>query len=100
MRRWTWGLGGLLIWLVHFSGLYAIASVEAQTVAEDAAPWRLLALAFSAACAAAAASLLWLSVGRLRHGRDPVARLMDQLAALGSGVGLVAIVWQSASATI
>ena len=26
MARWTWMLGGLIVWTVHFMGVYAIAS--------------------------------------------------------------------------
>jgi hypothetical protein len=100
MRRWTFGLGGLLIWLAHFIGLYAIASLEAQTLADDAAAWRLGAIAFSVACAAASALLLGVALRRLSRRGDPVAMLMTQLAALGAGLGLIAIVWQSASVAI
>jgi hypothetical protein len=100
MRRWTFGLGGLLIWFVHFAGLYAIASVEAQTRADDAGAWKLVAITFSVACAGASVAVLTTAIGRLGRRGDPAAALMTQLAALGAGLGLIAIVWQSAAAVI
>lgn len=100
MRRWGYVLGGLIAWTVHFSGLYAIASLEAQTPAPDAALWRGVGLALSAVCAAACAGVALTAVRRLRARSDAVVVLMDQLALFAAGLAMVAIAWQSLTVLI
>lgn len=102
VRRWSYALGGLIAWAIHFGGVYAFVSLEAQTRAVDRHLWQAAAIALSLACAAACAVLIAIASRGLR-GRErsgPVTTLMDQLAALGAAIGLVAIAWQTLSATI
>lgn len=88
-------LGGLLVWAVHFVGIYAIASA-ADTVADAADPgWRGAGLAFSAVCLLAAAGLGLLAAGRLRRESDEAAGFRHRLAVLGAVVATAAIAWQS-----
>ena len=47
MRRWAWMLGGLIVWTVHFMGLYAIASAADVVSRADDPLWRMGGLAFS-----------------------------------------------------
>lgn len=100
MRRWSYALGGLLAWAAHFSGVYAFASLEAQTAAADRWLWQTAAGAWSLACAAACGLLLRVTARRLRGRTAAVTTLMDQLAALGAVIGLVAIAWQALSALL
>lgn len=102
MRRWSYALGGLIAWAVHFAGVYGFVSLEAQTPAADRHVWQAAAVALSLACAAACAVLIAIASRGLRgpERSGPVTTLMDQLAALGGAVGLVAIAWQTLSATI
>ncbi len=100
MVRWIYGLGGLIAWAAHFIALYAIASIEAQTPADDRLLWQWVAGGVSLACAGGCAILLAVAAPRLRRQGEAVSMLMDQFAALGAGVGLVAIAWQTASALI
>ena len=95
MRRWLWMLGGLIVWTVHFMGIYAIASVADVVSRADDAGWRMIGLAFSAACLLAALAISAWAGRRLGRGTDPSTAFGDQLALLGGGVATVAIVWQA-----
>lgn len=95
MRRWSYLLGGLIVWAAHFSGVYAIASVDAQTAAADEALWRLAATALSGVCVVACLALGVVAQRRLRAPNDAGARLVDQVALLGMATALVAIGWQT-----
>ena len=33
MRAWIWMLGGLIVWTIHFFGVYTIASAAATSTA-------------------------------------------------------------------
>ena len=92
MGRWLYVLGGLLIWALHFSGLYAIASIDAVTPANDQALWRMVGFAFTGACILGTLAILW-RAARGRGQAEPAA-LLNWLAAFGAGSTAVAIAWQ------
>lgn len=94
MRTWAWMLGGLIVWAVHFIGVYLISSVADVVATADDPVWRFGGLAFSVVCLLAAAAVLWFGVRRLCLGEER-GRFADQLAALGAGIALLAIFWQS-----
>jgi hypothetical protein len=95
MRRWAWMLGGLIVWLVHFMGVYGIASLADVVSRADDPLWRMIGLVFSAACLLAAVVLTGRAARRLRRPADPSTHFGDQLALLGGGVATVAIIWQA-----
>ena len=106
MRRWSYALGGLIAWSAHFAAVYACVSLAAQTAAEDTAAWQGATVAVSLVCAGACGILLTMAGRRLRSrprnglvliglARCIAMVLMDQLAAVGAGIGLVAIAWQA-----
>src|SRR5690606_25504959 len=95
MRRWASMLGGLIVWTIHFMGVYAIASVADVVSRADDPTWRMIGLAFSGVCAMAALVLAAGAARRLRHASGSVAGFGDQLALLGGGMAAVAIVWQA-----
>ena len=95
MRRWVWMLGGLIVWTVHFMGIYAIASAADVVSHADDPTWRMIGLAFSGACLLAALAITGRAARRLRRTADPSTRFGDQLALLGGGVAAVAILWQA-----
>jgi hypothetical protein len=95
MRRWAWMLGGLIVWTVHFMGVYAIASLADVVSEADDFGWRMAGLAFSGACVLAAGVVTAAAARRARRPADSSARFGDQLALLGGGVATVAIVWQA-----
>jgi len=88
-------MGGLLVWTIHFLGMYTLASLADVVATADDPVWRAAGLAFSALCVLASAVLLALAARRLRRTGDEGWGFPDQLAALGAGLALVAIVWQS-----
>ena len=94
MRGALYILGGLLIWAVHFAGVYAIVSIAAQTRAADTAVWQAVSLAFSIACVLGTGTLLVLAG---RRSRRQGYTLIDHMAALGALFAVVAIVWQAAA---
>jgi len=87
--------GGLLVWAVHFLGVYTLASLADVAARADDPAWRGAGLAFSGVCLLASAVLLALAARRLRRTGDEGWGFPDQLAALGAGLALIAIVWQS-----
>lgn len=95
MRRWAWMLGGLIVWAIHFMGVYAIASAADTFSQADAFGWRMGALVFSVACLLAALALTLLAARAVRRAQDPAEAFRHQLALLGGGVSAVAIVWQA-----
>ncbi len=91
MKTWAWMTGGLWVWAVHFTGVYAIASLADVVAEADSPGWRMAALAFSGLCALAAAVILQAALRRVgRRGS-----FADRIAALGSGLAVIAIVWQA-----
>lgn len=95
MRRWAWMLGGLIVWTIHFMGVYAIASLADVVARADDPAWRMAGLGFSVVCLSAAVGLALWAVRRVRRRSDPASGFGDQLALLGAGVAAVAIVWQA-----
>jgi hypothetical protein len=98
MGRWLFALGGLVLWAVHFLGVYLIASLADLSGRSDDLAWRAAGLAFSGLCIVAVLAVLIVAVRRLRLQRAPdgrTLRFLDQLAALGAGSALVALVWQT-----
>jgi hypothetical protein len=94
MRSWSWMLSGLLIWAVHFAALYAIASLDAQTSADDRGLWTAVAAAVTLVALAGCGLIL----ARTRFGAAPA--LADRLAALGSLSASVAVCWQALGALL
>lgn len=95
MAAWIYALGGLVVWTAHFFGVYAIASIADVASRADDPRWLAGGLAFSAACALAAA-VLAASAWRAGRGEaDPTCRFMHQLGALGAAIAGVAILWQA-----
>lgn len=95
MLRWAWMLGALIVWTIHFMGVYAIASLADVVSRADDPAWRMAGLAFSAVCLSVVVGLgLW-AARRVRRRSDLATGFGDQLALLGAGVAAVAIVWQA-----
>jgi hypothetical protein len=92
MKTWAWMTGGLIVWAVHFIGVYLISSVADVVATADDARWRMAGLAFSGFCALAAVAVLGAALRRVRAHPDAFA---DQIAAFGSGVAIIGIVWQA-----
>lgn len=93
MRPWLLMLSGLIVWLTHFLGLYALTSLD--DLVDGKAAFRLAGLAFSLACVLACLALLGLSVrAACRRTRQP-GRFMSELSALGAGLSAVAVIWQT-----
>lgn len=97
MRRWIFSLGGLVLWAAHFLGVYAIASLADTVSAADASAWRMAALAFSGLCLLAVVLHLLLAIRRLTPNPPggPAGRFMNEVAAMGSALAFIAILWQS-----
>lgn len=96
MSAWRTLLAGLAIWLLHFAIVYALPSLAAI----GAAPPAILAAAHIATTLACLAAVVLLAFRGWREGRaeEPGAAFRHHIAALGSAMAGVAIVWQSAPA--
>ncbi len=70
MRRWFYMLGGLLIWAVHFVGVYTIASIGDVVARAEERTWRMIGLAFSGLCLLAVAALLIQSLRSRDNGTE------------------------------
>lgn len=84
MRTWLILLGGLIVWTVHFFGLYAIGEADPRTA------W---VMALTALCLAAN---IWLLLHLLQmRSVEHFATWRRSVAIGGAGLSLVAVVWQS-----
>ena len=93
MRGWTFLLGGLIVWAVHFFALYAIASIFLTTPTA-----RLLAVLVTMACLGAGFILL---IRALRSDTStPTDAWMRTIALCGLGLSDVAIFWQALPALL
>lgn len=99
MRRWSYLLGGLLVWSAHFAGVYAIGSLAAIRPIEEDMAWRAVLLVFSVVCAGLA-GLLALRAGLLSAVGAPSERFTSRVAALGAAVSVVAIAFQTLPALL
>jgi hypothetical protein len=96
MRRWLLMTGGLLIWAAHFMGVYAISSLGDVVQTADAPGWRMAALGFSAACAAAAGVLLaWVARKAKTTPAEGLAPFVVSVGFLGGLVALIGVIWQA-----
>lgn len=95
MGRWLFLLAGMIVWLVHFLGVYGIASVADVALKDADAPPALWAVAgFTFACAAADLAVGAAAVPRLRAAADSLDRFIYGGAAFNAGLSLVAVIWQ------
>lgn len=95
MGRWIWMLGGLIVWTIHFMGVYAIASLADVVSRADDPGWRMIGLAFSGVCLLAAVVFTIVAIRRSRQIVESPVGFGDQLAMLGGGLAAVAIAWQA-----
>lgn len=94
-------LGGLIVWTIHFFGVYGLASLGDVVSAADAPFWRGLVMGFSGLCLIVALALTADAASRLRKaGGKPTARFAPEVATLGAGLAAVAILWQALPAWI
>lgn len=90
MRNWSLMLGGLLVWTLHFLGVYGIASLADLSAPSTQALWRWSGAGFTAACL--------LAVGVLVLRTRPSAGdggLYPQVGLGACALSVVAIVWQA-----
>jgi hypothetical protein len=102
MKAWVWMTSGLIVWAVHFFGVYTIASAADVWATADAFVWRMGGLAFSGACLAACLVLVFAAAARLSRAgaaqRDGDVRdrcFPDRLAMAGSLISAIAVMWQA-----
>lgn len=100
MRAWVLMLGGMVVWGLHFGGVYAIASVAAVVDEADALLARWIIGGFSLLCFAAAAGFGIWGLRDLRAGGEPMRRLIATIGAVGGGIAAVAVVWQGLPALV
>ncbi len=90
MRAWAFILGGLLVWTVHFFGLYILASVFPDMLIA-----RVLAGLLTLVCLAFDGYLLWQAARILKSdGVEEVRRWKALIAALAAAISFVAVLWQ------
>ncbi len=96
MRAWSFMLGGMIVWAIHFFALYIIASIFLTSTTS-----RILALLVTLACFAAAALLLVRATRPIGvEQADSFRRWQSYLAGLAASLALVAIFWQALPAVI
>ncbi len=89
-------LGGLMIWAVHFLGLYLLASF-ADVAWRDAAGGKVIGLVFSLACLAAIAAVAWRAASQLRQDEPEDTRAFGlHMAVAGGVIAGVGVVFQTA----
>lgn len=90
MRDWGLMLGGLLVWTLHFVGVYSIASAADVSDPSTQALWRWLGAAFTGACLLAVAVIVARAWPSSRK-----AGLYRQVGLGACVISVIAIVWQS-----
>lgn len=95
MRAWVYMMGGLLVWTVHFFGLYGAGSIflTSQTT-------RLISALLTIVCLAAAGVLALLGWKRRKWPLDPFGSWTHKIAGLCGGAAFVAIIWQALPALL
>lgn len=94
MVRWLIMLGGLVVWLIHFLGVYAIASAADVWRQADAPPAIWTIIGFTLACAAANVAIAAAALPRMRRAGDSLDRFMFGGGAFNAGLSFVAVLWQ------
>lgn len=100
MKAWAWMMGGLIVWLIHFMGVYTLSSVADVVAQADDPAWRWGVVGFSLVCLLASGALLAAGMRRLRNPTQGRSRFQDQLATASAGLSLIAMVWQALPAAI
>lgn len=100
MRAWAFMLGGLLVWAVHFMGVYGIASIADVAARADVQASRWTVAGLTVLCAAADALLILAAWRRSRHVTGELAPFQTSLAGLGAGFSLIAVLWQGLPALV
>ena len=100
MRTWLFMLAGLIVWAVHFMGVYAIASVADVVGQADAPPALWLISVLTLICATADALILAAAMRQGRRATDGLERLICSLAGLAAAISIVAVLWQGLPALI
>ncbi len=93
MSRWLKLLGSLMVWALHFVGLYTISSIaDLYTSASDPAS-RVVGVIFTLSCLGLVAAIAaWIVRG---HDDEADGRWERKLALAAAGVSALSIVWQA-----
>lgn len=95
MRSTALMLAGMIVWALHFGGVYLIASLLALSpgAGPRAALWA--GGAWTLACVLADMAVLRVLLARpAGKGRDPVSDWLNSAGILLTGVSLLAVLWQ------
>jgi hypothetical protein len=95
VRAWTYLLGGLLAWTVHFFGAYIIASVFLTSPTS-----RILTGLLTVLCLAASVLLAIAAWRNCGEAGDKFRGWMDWIAFLGAVFASVSILWQGLPAIL
>lgn len=99
MKRWGYILGGLIVWTVHFLGVYVIASVGDVAADADHPLSRAAVGMFTLACLIAAGGLTVVAARRWRRDGEEMG-FEHAVAATGGAVAAVSILWQGLPAVV
>ncbi|RAK52187.1 hypothetical protein [Phenylobacterium deserti] len=100
MRAWAFMLGGLIVWAIHFMGVYGIASIAEVAGRADAAGSLYTVTALTVLCAGLDVALLLKAWRRGRRVTGDLAPFQASIAGLGAGFSLLAVIWQGLPALI
>jgi hypothetical protein len=99
VKRWGYMLGGLIVWTIHFLGVYVIASV-ADVAADDGHPLSRAAVGvFTVVCLIAAGGLTVVAARRWRRGGGEMG-FENAIAATGGAISVISILWQGLPAMV
>lgn len=95
MRPWLLMLGGMVVWAIHFAGIYGIASAFDVISSADALESRWATGFLTLACLAANAVLVFVMLGRRRKvAADPVVAWAYSVGGLLAALSFVSVAWQ------
>lgn len=99
MKRWGYILGGLIVWTVHFLGVYVIASVGDVAADADHPLSRVAVGVLTVVCLIAAGVLTVVAARRWRRGGGELG-FENAVAATGGAISAISILWQGLPAVV
>lgn len=101
MRPWLIMFGGMVVWAIHFGGIYAIASVFDVVSSAESPGSRWATGGLTLACLAANAVLVLVALGRRRKvAADPVIAWVYSTGGLLAALSFVSVAWQGLPALL
>lgn len=104
MARWLFLLGGMLVWAIHFSGAYGIASLGAVAGDAESPAARIAIGLLTLSCLAVDGLLIAMAVRAwvpaMPPGEGELVLFWRSLGGTGAAMSIAAVAWQGLPALL